>query len=260
MRTDSQIDELAIRQLADYDAHRPGQIFGEPSFRLSLDEAYAVQSCAAELRVARGETPGGYKIGCISESIRRQLGVDQPVFGHLFLNEFFRSGDQLGASAFDGLAIEGELAVRLARDIHHPSQLSDDPAQFIASAFAVIELHNYVFRAPSQTVEELIANNAFHAGVVLPLAEFPLDDPEQLSAPISVRRNGELLGTAIPAAPLESVLNIVKHVSMFGRKVRKGQILLTGSPLPLYPVFPGDEIEVSDPGAGRVRVRILSPV
>ena len=53
--TASDIAKISCRQLADYDAHRPGRIFGDPSFRLTLDEAYAIQIQTAALRVARGE-------------------------------------------------------------------------------------------------------------------------------------------------------------------------------------------------------------
>jgi 2-keto-4-pentenoate hydratase len=256
LRIDSDIGEIARRQLADYDAHRPGRIFEDLSFRLSIDEAYAVQSQTAQLRVARGETIGGYKIGCLSEAIRRQLNVDRPVFGRLFTHEFFRSDCRLAAADYDGLAIEGELAVRLAQDIPDASRVSGDPAQFIAAAFVTIELHNHVFRAPAKTAQELIANNAFHAGVVLPLVE-PRLASHSFSEPISVCRNGEALGTAIPALSTESVLSAIRQIARFAGRLRKGQILLTGSPLPLYRVFPGDEIEVSGPGTGRVRAGIL---
>src|SRR5258707_1238304 len=104
--TASDILEISCRQLADYDAHRPGRIFQDPSFQLTLDEAYAVQIQTAARRVVRGEAIGGYKIGCVSKPVQRQLNVDRPVFGHLFATEFHRSGVALDPAAFEGLAIE----------------------------------------------------------------------------------------------------------------------------------------------------------
>ena len=259
--TASAIAEISRRQLADYDAHRPGRIFEDPWFRLSFDEAYAVQIQTAALRTARGEAIGGYKVGCLSEPIQRQLNVDQPVFGHLFDTEFFRSGTVLDPAAFDCLAIEGELAVRVAEDIPDASRLPTDPTRLIASDFVVIELHNHVFRAATRTAQELIANNTFHAGVILPSLEFPLRNTlEPLSEPISVFRNGKLLGMAtgdsIPGGRLGSVLSIIKQTVFFGGRLRKGQILLTGSALPLYPVYPGDDILICSPYSGQVSVKI----
>lgn len=254
--TPTDLGELARRQLADYDAHRPGRVFENPSFHPSLDEAYAVQFRVAALRAARGEAIAGYKIGCVGEPVQRQLGVDRPVFGHLFATELHGSGSVLDFSRFDGLAIEGELAVRMAEDIDSLSGLPADAAPLIGSVFPVIELHNHVFRGATQTAAELVANNAFHAGVVLPEAEAaPRGMPE-----IAVYRNGVLLGTAggdaIPGGPLGSVLQIARHVLGRGGRIQRGQILLTGSPLPLYRVSPGDELRVRTSGAGEAITRI----
>ena len=152
--SESWIAGIARRQLADYDAHRPGRIFEDAGFTLTIPEAYEVQRQVAALRAGRGEAVAGYKIGCLSQAVQRQLGLDRPVFGHLFATELYRSGAVLDTAAFDCLAIEGEFAFRIGQDLS------------IASVFAVIELHNNVFRGTVRTSQELIANNALHAGVV----------------------------------------------------------------------------------------------
>ena len=207
--TESPIAEIARRQLADYDAHRPGRIFEDAAFTLTIAEGFEVQRQVAALRAARGEAVAGYKIGCISEAVQRQLGLDRPAFGHLFATELYRSGAVLDAAAFDCLAIEGEFAVRIAGDLS------------IASVFPVIELHNNVFRGAVRTAQELIANNALHAGVVLPPLEIPCPDPAELvRETISVFRNGELLGSAnggaIPGGPLASVAKVAEHLASVG--------------------------------------------
>jgi 2-keto-4-pentenoate hydratase len=53
-------------------------------------------------------------------------------------------------------AIEGEMALRIGVDGE------------IAAAFPVIELHQFVFRAPRKTLAELVANNGMNAGAVIP--------------------------------------------------------------------------------------------
>src|SRR5205814_3846674 len=115
--TASEILAIARRQLTDYDAHQPGRLFEDDSFRLTVDEAYAVQMQTASMRAARGEAIAGYKIGCVSETVQRQLNLDRAVFGHLFATELYHSGVVLKPSGFEGLAIEGEFAVRIAEDI-----------------------------------------------------------------------------------------------------------------------------------------------
>ena len=237
------IHALAERQLADYDRHRPGTFFADPSASLTIDDAYRLQMEVVRLREERGEAVAGYKVGCVTPMMQANLGIDRPVFGHVFEGEIHRSGVLLDWNRYDGLAVEGEIAVRLAED-----------TRGIAAAFVVIELHNYVFRNAPPTAQELIGNNAIHAGAVLPAAvlsghEPRLEDPGQvLDEPLSVRKNGELLGTAtarmLPDGPAGSVARLAEHLARFGRRLRGGQIVLTGTPLPLYRVAEGDCIEV----------------
>ena len=76
--------EAAISLLKDFDAHRPGTIFEDSELNLSINDAYDLQFEVAALRESRGERVAGYKIGCISATMQKQLGIDHPVFGHVW--------------------------------------------------------------------------------------------------------------------------------------------------------------------------------
>jgi 2-keto-4-pentenoate hydratase len=227
------MEELARRMLLEYDNHCPGTIFSEPDFEMTLDEAYELQWTVAQLRLRRGEIVAGYKIGCVSESVQRQLGVNEPVFGHVWASEIYAEGVSLRLDRFASLAIEGEVAVRLA-----------DDGQSIASVFPVIELHNRVLRRPPGAVE-LVANNAIHAGIVKPeeSTQFRLE-----METITVFRDGSALGaapaTAFPGGPLESVERVQRHLQARGQRLAPGQIVLTGTPLPLFDVLSPQQIRV----------------
>lgn len=250
------VDQLASEQLKDFDRHRPGSFFAKPEVSLSVEQAYELQLQVALLREQRGEEVAGYKVGCISRTMQNQLGLDRPVFGHVWQSELHTSGSTVHVSKFDGLAIEGEFAVRLADDVPSAQWLGRN-ADVLAEAFVVIELHNYVFRgSPDQRATELIANNAIHAGVVLPVEETPLENAEALSrATVRVLRNGEILGEAlgseIGGGPLASVVSLAEHLENYGRRLCRGQIVLTGSPLPLWHVAVRDVIEVQCDRFGR---------
>jgi hypothetical protein len=62
----------------------------------------------------------------------------------------------LNFEAFASLAIEGEMAVRIA------------PDGTMSATFPVIELHHFVFRGVRKTLPELVANNGLNGGFVLP--------------------------------------------------------------------------------------------
>lgn len=242
------IPALAKRQLADYDRHEVGAVFGHDATTTTIEEAYALQLEVSRLRQARGERVAGYKVGCVSQTVQAQLGLDRPVFGHVCETELRRSGVVLDSREFDGLAVEGELAVRLAEDIPDAEWLRAHPGRAIGAAFAVVELHNYG-RQIAISAQELIGNNAMHAGVVLPIDEPSIHDPDALlDEPILVCKNGELLGTstgrALQNRPFGSLVRLAEHLSRFGKRLGRDQIILTGSPLPVYRVTRDERFEV----------------
>lgn len=253
--------ELARKQLAGYDLHQPGLIFANNALTLTIGEAYELQVEVARLRQTRGEPLAGYKVGCVSPSMQAQLGISGSVFGYVYATELHSSGVVLDPERFNSLAIEGEFAVRLAADIPDAAWLRVHPREAIESTLAVIELHNFVFRNFPHTAAELIANNAIHAGVILPLRETLFESPdEMLDASITVSKNGSELGSAtggaLPGGPYASLLQLVDHLARFGQRLRRDQIVLTGSPLPLYPVADGDFVEVRSNRSETVTARV----
>jgi 2-keto-4-pentenoate hydratase len=257
------LDQLARRQLADYDAACPGLLFAEPESDLTVPEAYELQFKVASLRQLRGESVGGYKVGCVSPAVQKQLGLNQPLFGHIFDSEVYRSDVSLDHNRFHQLAIEGEFAFRMAEDVPDAEWLAANAQHAIEAAFAVIELHNFCCRAPAaKRAQELIANNGMQAGVVLPEEEGRFHGTDELlDEKISVLRNGVVLGAetgrALPAGPLASLIFLVEQLGKVGKFLCRGQIVLAGSPLPLYRAEPGDRFEVNCDRLPRVRSRIL---
>ena len=253
MMTNFEVQTLAGRQLQDYDARKPGMVFAEPTFHVALDDAYSVQIETAQLRVRRGEAIAGYKIGCVSAAVRRQLGTEHAVFGHLFASEIRTSPAALGADNFCCLAVEGELALTLDADIDDVAGLSEDPARFVGSVFPVIELHHYIFRGPSPSAAEIVANNALQAGIVVPEGRVTAGAADPLDIRVTISDRVEETATV---DPLETVYELASRLAVFGIKPRAGEILLTGSPLPLYPVVQGDGIQVQCPGVAAVTATV----
>ena len=253
------LHEVATCLLEEFDARRPSAIFGRSDLNLSIDDAYDVQFEVAAMRQSRGERVAGYKIGCISDTMQRQLGIDHPVFGHVWDSEIHRSGAHLRPQDFDGLAIEGELAIRLQDDVPSSAWLRNNP-EVVARHLAVIELHNYVFRgAESNRAAELVTNNAIHAGVVIADEEAASNNFNPNSI-LQVDRNAERLGEGVAAhlqnGPVDIVAAVSEHLERRGLHLMRDQIILTGSPLPLWRVAPGDRITVRCDGLADVSCTI----
>ncbi len=242
---------LAARQLADYRAGTPGTFFGEEDRpHLSLDDAYAVQTEVASLRAAQGEPVAGYKVGATGPNVREQFGIDGPVRGFLYETELYLSGAELSYASYANLAIEGELAVRLGDDAE------------IVRIFPVIELHNYVFRSEPKNLQELIANSGLHAGVVLPATEgMQWHGKEPLTGTLRIEINGRTVEegpmSGVPGGPAGSVEWLRRNLAAYGLTLRSRQLILTGTPLGLYPVQPGDSVCVTAEGLGSVEATVI---
>ena len=243
---DELVRSLALRQLADYRAGTPGTFFADADRpHLSLEDAYRVQAEVAALRGPE-ERVTGYKVGCTGPGTRVQFGLDGPVRGLLYDTELHACGSELSHGSYANLAIEGELAVRLGEGGR------------IAQVFPVLELHNYVLRGQPPTLQELVANNAVHAGVVLPdpASGAQWEGGEPLSGRLSVRINGICVDEGpmdgVPGGPAGSLRWLARHLADHGLPLQPGQLVLTGTPLALIPVRPGDHVAVTADRLGSV--------
>jgi len=251
--------DLARRMLADYDARTPGQLVGGPP-DLTTAQAYALQAEIARLRAERGENVIGYKVGCASRTIQVQLGVKGPIFGRLFDTERHLSGARLSAARYANLGVEGEMAVRLSKGLPSCPVSSEECREAIAELFPVIELHHYVLPMGWPPGQWLIASNGMHAGFVHAEAESRCAGLADVAHKLSIRINEAVVGAVEDAAsltsPIESLRWLAGRLAQFGLQLHKGQVVLTGSPMPLCPVALGSRVVVEAPPLGASRVEI----
>jgi 2-keto-4-pentenoate hydratase len=239
------LEALARRMLADYDARTPGELTGEP-IDLTTVQAYALQARIARLREQRGEGVIGYKLGCTSRLIQVQLGVEEPIFGRLFDTGCFPSGSRLGHASFANLAIEGELAIRLSRDLPGRPLSDEEYAGAVESVFPVIELHHYVLPAIGPPAAALIASGGMHAGLVLPVQETACSGRVPTVEGLDVTINDRFAGTTrepwTMGGPAATLRWLSARLADWDLSLRRGQVILTGSALPLFPVEPGSRV------------------
>lgn len=252
--------EPARRILADLDARSPGRNFAEP-IDLTTAQTYALQEEVARLREERGEKIIGYKVGCTSRAIQTQLGVDEPIFGRLFDTECHPSGAHLSAARYANLAVEGEMAARLSKNLPCESLSANEYREAIAEVFPVIELHHYVLPSAWPPGRWLIASGGMHAGFVFAEPETRPSGPAHSARSLSVRINDVVVGNdedavALRDRTIESLRWLAGRLARFGLHLCKGQVILTGSPMKLFPVIPGSRIVVDAPPLGVSSVRI----
>ena len=239
---------MAARQWRDYQWGTPGTMFADPEISLTLDEAYKIQMEFAGLRCAAGDAVAGYKVGCIGSGVVEQFGMSGPIHARLFRSEIHSSGATLRYRAYANPAIEGEMALRIGVD------------GGIAAAFPVVELHQFVFRAPRKTLAELVANNGINAGAVIPehLEAASLEDWANART-LSISVNGTIVETgalwAMAGGALEALEWLRDDLRRFGEVLKPGDLVLAGTPLALHPVQGGDHVVVSIDGKDCVDCR-----
>ncbi len=243
------VQQIAERQWRDYQAGTPGTWFAEPSPGMDLDVAYAVQDAVTRLRMRAGDGAVGYKVGCTGPGTVGQFGMRGPIRGRLFHSELRSSGTVIKSQAHTNLAIEGEMAVWIGPD--------GEPAELLP----VIELHNFVFRGPTKTLVELVANNGLNAGVVLAPPPWPMPMPGvPFPALMTVRVSGAIIGegSAWPQenGPQPSIDWTRDHLASYNQALAPGSLVLVGTPLGLYPVQPGDIVTVAVDGKVAVECRV----
>ena len=189
------------------------------------------------------------------------MGVGEPIFGRLFDTECHSSGVQLSAERYANPAAEGEIAVRLSSNLPCEPRSADEYREAIAEVFPVIELHHYVLPGTWSPGRWLVVSNGLHAGFVFAEPETRRLDAANSAHSLSVRINDVVVGNDADAAAIrdrtiESLRWLAGRLARFGLHPCKGQVILTGSPLKLFPVFPGSRIVVNAPPLGVSSVRI----
>jgi 2-keto-4-pentenoate hydratase len=84
----------------------------------------------------------------------------------------------------------------------------------------------------------------------------------QSAGGLSIRINGTVVGAVVHpwtmGSPVKSLRWLAARLAEFGLRLERGQTILTGSPMKLYPVTPGSRIVVEAPALGMSRAEISS--
>ena len=234
---------------------------------LSITEAYAVQDLVAEMRIQRGEEVVGFKVGCTSEAIRSQFGLNEPISARLFRPHIYEEGAEVNWSNYVNCAIEPEMVLTIGVDLCETGLPDDQLIDAIECVNVGIELHNFRFWFTPPTSQELICSGGIHVGLIVGETSI---DPKQLSFKhefFSVRKNGELITQAqaseIMSGPIHSLRWLIDSLVNRGSYLKKGSLVIPGSPVELIRIDQDTELSVEIEGIGVVVsyfIKVLGPI
>jgi 2-keto-4-pentenoate hydratase len=250
---DETLDAIAERMLADYDEANPGTVFAEGR-RLSIPDAWRLQTAVTTLREQRCESVVGYKIGCVCPGNQKMMGLTHPVWGRLWSNEQHEDGVALKKTAFANLALEAEFAITLGSPVDADNASPDELLKAISAVYPVIELHNLVLRGDPPHGHELIANNGILAGVVS--GDCVLDPSTPLTTDLALVFDGETIDSwdslKWPDDILSAIGWLAEKQAEAGRRLERGERILTGAFGPPIPLKDKTRVDVTSSAFGSV--------
>ncbi|MFC5746158.1 2-keto-4-pentenoate hydratase [Actinomadura rugatobispora] len=226
---------------------------------VSLESAYAVQRAQVERWVADGAVIKGHKVGLTSAVMQRQLGVDQPDYGHLLDTMFHTDGAPIDAGRFVQPRIEPEIAFVLGRPLAGPGVTAADAAaavDFVLPALEIIDSRIADWRI---TLPDTVADNASSGGVVLGTTPVRPDGLDLSLTGCLLHRGGELVqtgaGGAVLGSPLNALIWLANVLGPMGVTLEAGHVVLPGSLTAAVPVAAGDTVTAAFAGIGTVTAR-----
>ena len=249
---DELFQALSDRQMIDPLTER------EPD--ITIEDAYHISLRMVDRRVEAGESIIGKKIGVTSKAVQNMLNVHQPDFGYLTDRMVFGNGDEMPVSE---LLIqpraEGEIAFMLKRDLFGPGISNADVLRATEAVIPCFEIVDSRIRDWKIKIQDTVADNASCGLFVLGDNAVDPRKVDLATAGMVVEKNGELLSTGAGAAALGSPVNCVAWLAntlgRFGIPLKAGEVILSGSLVPLEPIQAGDSMRVDIGGIGSASVR-----
>ena len=226
----------------------------DPIRNLSIAEAYAVQDLVAQKRMTQGERIAGYKVGCTSKAIRIQLGFSDPIHARLFQPYIFEDHATLDWSDYLQCAIEPEMVLKIGRDLKGKNLSDETLIDSIAAVGAGIEIHDFTFRQPPPTIQELICSGGIHAGLIVGSNTVrPIDlvfSDEMFSVYKDDVRIALAPASEIMGGPLHSLRWLVTSLTEKGSLLKKNSLVIPGSPVELVSVDQDSEVKIEIENVG----------
>ena len=234
---------------------------------ITIEDAYAIQRCWVEMKLAEGRTIKGHKIGLTSRAMQMSSQINEPDYGTLLDDMFFNDGSDIPTSRFIVPRVEVELAFILGKELKGPDITLFDVYQatdFVIPALEIIDARSQSIDPASgrpRKVFDTISDNAANAGVVMggrPVKPSELD-LRWVSA--LMYRNGVIEESGVAAAvlnhPANGVAWLANKLAPFDVSLKPGQVILGGSFTRPVPARAGDTFHVDYGPLGAISCRFV---
>ena len=234
------------------DQCRQTEPFSSRFENFGIEDAYLVADSIHKMRMKKGESPIGRKIGFTNPEVCSFYGVSEPIWGYVYDSTAFYhkcSTALYSLGQFTEPKIEPEIIVHF----HSSPQVGTDPASilacidWVAHGFEIVQSHfpNWEFQAA-----DTIADCGLHAMLLVgEPVEIDRLEPEVLSDletfTISLSCNDNELERGLGSNVLRNPIKAVKHLidvlskQQYAPQLQANELVTTGSLTAALPVKSG---------------------
>jgi 2-keto-4-pentenoate hydratase len=257
------MDASSVKRVADlllgaYDSRTPVPPLtaGEPG--LTVDDGYAIQLAQVAAWTAGGAKIKGHKVGLTSAAMQRQLGVDQPDFGHLTSTMFLAEGTTADIGRFLQPKAEPEIAFVLGKPLSGPGVTVAEGLAAVDFVLPALEIIDSRIADWKITLADTVADNASSGAVVLGGRPVRPDTLDLSLTGCLLWRNGRLEGTgaggAVLGSPVNALVWLANTLGERGVALEAGHVILPGSVCAAIPFGPGDTVTAAFDRIGSVSI------
>lgn len=230
-----------------------------------LGEAYAIQDAFVRLKARACGSVAGYKIALTTPQMRALVGLGDSIAGCLHARQLVRTPASVHAADFGRLLVEFEIAFRMGADLparagpYAPEELARAVGEAMP-AFELADDRGADYATLAQRGLELAADNAWNEGAVLgaPVRQWRGIDLAGLRgiAYVNGQAVGEGRGADTLGHPLAALTWIADHLASRGRRLRKGDVVITGSLVTSKFPRAGDLLRFEAGALGAIELRV----
>jgi 2-keto-4-pentenoate hydratase len=250
------VHDAASRLLHAYTTGEPTAPVIETHPDATVTDAYRIQQEQVRSWTANGDTVKGHKVGLASAAMQRQMGVDQPDYGHLLGGMFHLEHEAIPSGTYLQPRIEPEIAFVLGRRLSGPGVTVADAVRAVDFVVPALEIVDSRIRDWKISIVDTVADNASSGGVVLGSRPTALSAVDLRLAGCTLHANGDLAATgaggAVLGSPLNALVWLANTVGPLGIDLEPGHVVLPGSMTKAIPLTPGDTVVSTVAGLGSV--------
>ncbi|SLN70806.1 2-oxo-hept-4-ene-1,7-dioate hydratase [Oceanibacterium hippocampi] len=222
--------EKTGRQIRQFSLEYPG---------ITIEDGYAIQRAWVDMKLAAGRTLKGHKIGLTSKAMQYSSNIDEPDYGSLLDDMFFRDGAEIPFARFIEPRVEVELAFVLGKRLSGPDCTIFDvlnATDYVVPAIEIIDARIQRVDPDSgvtRKVFDTISDNAANAALVIGGRPFRPDDGDMRWISAICYRNAQIEESGVAAAvlnhPANGVAWLANKFAAHDVVLEPGQIILGGS-------------------------------